>query len=55
MKMKRALLYRVFTKDLTIREVSETLDIPLGTAKVVPGPCFKKLRNNLKGDGEINK
>ena len=39
-----------FYQDLTIREVSETLDIPLGTAKTVLYRALKKLRNNLKGD-----
>lgn len=39
-----------FYQDLTIREVSETLDIPLGTVKTVLYRALKKLRNDLKGD-----
>ena len=40
-----------FYQDLTIREVSETMDIPLGTAKTVLYRALKKLRETLKGDG----
>ena len=40
-----------FYQDLTIREVSETLNIPLGTTKTVLYRALKKLRKNLKGVG----
>ena len=39
-----------FYENLTLKEVSETLEIPLGTAKTVLYRALKKLRNNLKGD-----
>ena len=40
-----------FYEGLTIKEVSETLDIPLGTAKTVLYRALNKLRKDLKGDG----
>jgi RNA polymerase sigma-70 factor (ECF subfamily) len=40
-----------FYEGLTFKEVSETLDIPLGTAKTILYRALDKLRNNLKGDG----
>jgi RNA polymerase sigma-70 factor, ECF subfamily len=40
-----------FYEGLTIKEVSEALDIPLGTAKTVLYRALNKLRKNLKGDG----
>ncbi|WP_059170842.1 sigma-70 family RNA polymerase sigma factor [Bacillus sp. FJAT-27445] len=40
-----------FYEDLTIKEVSESLDIPLGTAKTVLYRALNKLRKELKGDG----
>ncbi|SET51604.1 RNA polymerase sigma-70 factor, ECF subfamily [Salinibacillus kushneri] len=40
-----------FYEGLTFKEVSETLDIPLGTAKTILYRGLNKLRNNLKGDG----
>ena len=40
-----------FYEDLTIKEVSETLEIPLGTAKTVLYRALNKLRKDLKGDG----
>ena len=40
-----------FYEDFTIKEVSETLDIPLGTAKTVLYRALNKLRKDLKGDG----
>jgi RNA polymerase sigma-70 factor (ECF subfamily) len=40
-----------FYEGLTIKEVSETLDIPLGTAKTILYRALNKLRRNLKGDG----
>lgn len=39
-----------FYEGLTFKEVSETLDIPLGTAKTILYRALNKLRNNLKGD-----
>ena len=40
-----------FYEGLTIKEVSETLDIPLGSAKTVLYRALNKLRKDLKGDG----
>ena len=40
-----------FYEDLTIKEISETLEIPLGTAKTVLYRALIKLRKDLKGDG----
>nr|WP_225942159.1 sigma-70 family RNA polymerase sigma factor [Sporosarcina limicola] len=39
-----------FYQDLTIKEVAETLSIPLGTAKTILYRSLKKLREDLKGD-----
>ena len=39
-----------FYQGLTIKEVAETLGIPLGTAKTVLYRSLKKLRENLKGE-----
>lgn len=38
-----------FYEDLTIKEVSETLGIPLGTAKTILYRALNKLRKDLKG------
>jgi RNA polymerase sigma-70 factor, ECF subfamily len=46
---KSVILLR-FYQGLTLREVSETLQIPLGTAKTVLYRGLNKLRKNLKGD-----
>ena len=40
-----------FYQDLTIKEVSETLNIPLGTAKTILYRAINKLRNVMRGDG----
>ena len=40
-----------FYEGMTFKEVSETLDIPLGTAKTILYRALNKLSNNLKGDG----
>ena len=48
---EKSIIILRFYQDLTIREVSETLNIPLGTAKTVLYRALKKLRKNLKGDG----
>ncbi len=40
-----------FYQDMTIKEVAETLDIPLGTAKTILYRALKKLRKDLKGVG----
>lgn len=40
-----------FYHDLTIKEVSESLEIPLGTAKTVLYRALEKLRKVMKGDG----
>lgn len=47
---KSVIILRFFV-DLTIKEVSEALDIPLGTAKTVLYRALNKLRKDLKGDG----
>lgn len=39
-----------FYDDLTIKEVSNTLEIPLGTAKTILYRALNKLRKNLEGD-----
>jgi RNA polymerase sigma-70 factor (ECF subfamily) len=39
-----------FYEDLTIKEVSETLDIPLGTTKTLLYRAINKLRKDWKGD-----
>lgn len=39
-----------FYEDLTINEVSETLGIPLGTAKTILYRALNKLRKDLKGE-----
>ncbi len=39
-----------FYQDLTIKEVSETLKIPLGTVKTILYRTLKKLSGKLKGD-----
>ncbi|MCA1031284.1 sigma-70 family RNA polymerase sigma factor [Bacillus timonensis] len=39
-----------FYHDYTLKEVAETLDIPLGTAKSILYRALKKLRNEWKGD-----
>lgn len=46
---KSVILLR-FYQGLTLREVSDTLQIPLGTAKTVLYRGLNKLRKNLKGD-----
>jgi RNA polymerase sigma-70 factor, ECF subfamily len=40
-----------FYEGLTIKEVSESLDIPLGTAKTILYRALNKLRKDLNGDG----
>lgn len=39
-----------FYQDLTIKEVAETLEIPLGTVKTILYRCLKKLRADLEGE-----
>lgn len=39
-----------FYEDLTFKEISETLNIPLGTAKSILYRALEKLRNKMKGD-----
>lgn len=46
---KSVILLR-FYQGLTLQEVSETLKIPLGTAKTILYRSLNKLRINLKGD-----
>ncbi|WP_330949040.1 sigma-70 family RNA polymerase sigma factor [Virgibacillus sp. MG-45] len=40
-----------FYEGLTFKEISETLTIPLGTAKTILYRALDKLRTKLKGDG----
>lgn len=40
-----------FYHDMTIKEVAENLNIPLGTAKTILYRALKRLRIDLKGDG----
>ncbi|MDQ8739460.1 sigma-70 family RNA polymerase sigma factor [Paenibacillus sp. LHD-38] len=40
-----------FYHDRTIKEIAETLEIPLGTAKTVLYRALKKLRKEWKGEG----
>ena len=40
-----------FYHDMTIKEVAESLNIPLGTAKTILYRALKRLRKDLKGDG----
>ena len=47
---KSVILLR-FYQDMTLKEVSETLRIPLGTAKTILYRALKKLRNSEKGAG----
>lgn len=42
-----------FYEDFTIKEISETLNLPLGTAKTILYRALNKLRKVLKGD-ELN-
>ncbi|CAG9609120.1 sigma-70 family RNA polymerase sigma factor [Pseudoneobacillus rhizosphaerae] len=47
---EKSIILLRFYQGLTFKEVSETLDIPLGTAKTVLYRALDKLRKNLKGD-----
>lgn len=47
---EKSIIILRFYEDFTIKEVSETLDIPLGTAKTVLYRALGKLRKNLKGN-----
>ncbi|MBU7595036.1 sigma-70 family RNA polymerase sigma factor [Metabacillus halosaccharovorans] len=49
---KSVILLR-FYHDHTIKEISEILDIPLGTAKTVLYRAINKLRKNVKEAGEL--
>lgn len=40
-----------FYHDMTIKEIAESVDIPLGTAKTILYRALKRLRKELKGDG----
>lgn len=46
---KSVILLR-FYQGMTLKEVSETLKIPLGTVKTILYRALAKLRKNLKGD-----
>jgi RNA polymerase sigma-70 factor (ECF subfamily) len=48
---EKSIIILRFYHDMTIKEVSENLDIPLGTAKTVLYRALKRLRKELKGDG----
>lgn len=47
---KSVILLR-FYEDLTIKQIAESLDMPLGTAKTILYRALSKLRKNLKGEG----
>ncbi|WP_319005817.1 RNA polymerase sigma factor [Metabacillus niabensis] len=49
---KSVILLR-FYHDHTIKEISEMLEIPLGTAKTVLYRALNKLRKNVKEAGEL--
>lgn len=44
-----------FYEGLTLKTISETLNIPLGTSKTILYRALNKLRKNLKGDGKYGK
>ncbi|WP_390847348.1 sigma-70 family RNA polymerase sigma factor [Bacillus litorisediminis] len=44
-----------FYHDYSLKEVAETLEIPLGTAKTILYRSLKKLRKEWKGDGAYGK
>jgi RNA polymerase sigma-70 factor, ECF subfamily len=50
---KSVILLR-FYQGLTLQEISETLAVPLGTAKTILYRGLKKLRKKMKGDEEAN-
>ena len=53
-KEKNVIILR-FYHDYTLKEVSKTLEIPLGTAKTILYRALKKLRKEWKGDGAYGK
>lgn len=50
-EVEKSVIILRFYEGLTIKEISEELDIPLGTAKTILYRALDKLRKNLKGDG----
>ena len=50
-EVEKSVIVLRFYEGLTIKEVSETLEIPLGTAKTVLYRALGTLRKDLKGDG----
>ncbi|MCL6573983.1 MAG: sigma-70 family RNA polymerase sigma factor [Bacillus sp. (in: Bacteria)] len=49
-EFEKSVIILRFYEGLTIKEVAETLDIPLGTAKTILYRALNKLRIDLKGD-----
>lgn len=49
-EVEKSIIMLRFYEGLTIKEVSKTLDIPLGTTKTILYRALNKLRKNLKGD-----
>ena len=50
-EVEKSVIILRFYEGLTIKEISDELDIPLGTAKTILYRALDKLRKNLKGDG----
>jgi RNA polymerase sigma-70 factor (ECF subfamily) len=53
-EFEKSVIILRFYEDLTIKEVAETLDIPLGTAKTILYRALNKLRKDLIGDGDYD-
>jgi RNA polymerase sigma-70 factor (ECF subfamily) len=49
-EFEKSVIILRFYEGLTIKEVAETLDIPLGTAKTILYRALNKLRKDLKGE-----
>ncbi|WAA13994.1 sigma-70 family RNA polymerase sigma factor [Fervidibacillus halotolerans] len=48
---EKTVIFLRFYEDLTFKEISEILDIPLGTAKTIFYRALEKLRKKVKGVG----
>ena len=47
---EKSVIILKYYEDLTFKEIAETLNIPLGTAKTILYKALQKLRQNAKGD-----
>ncbi|HWL23105.1 MAG TPA: sigma-70 family RNA polymerase sigma factor [Ureibacillus sp.] len=47
---EKSIILLKFYEDFTFKEISETLEMPLGTTKTIFYRALQKLRNHLKGD-----